>query len=249
MPTEDTEIRGRMWCVAECGLGMTRISADGNGCPTVGGRSAGRWSTPTPIAAHQLRGLFSAAVSPGPNIPSSRYHSDRQTADGWSGASTMLLLPSDYEEHLAEYPDKVRAMLQSHIRGAHGQCAECRRCWPCRPYTSAEIAHHLILAPKPAPSPPPAERVPAAAPRSGTNTTETHIRGWHLRVGCHRGRRGQGIGRPLFTPVSGRVPPSLRSPTGPHPHVSHASGIDQVIMNICSGNPTEERSLRNHRYY
>ena len=28
-----------------------------------------------------------------------------------------MLLPSEYEEHLATQPDEVRAMLQSHIRG------------------------------------------------------------------------------------------------------------------------------------
>lgn len=36
-----------------------------------------------------------------------------------------MLLPSEYEEHLATQPDEVRAMLQSHIRGdPEGRCAE-----------------------------------------------------------------------------------------------------------------------------
>jgi 5-methylcytosine-specific restriction endonuclease McrA len=90
----------------------------------------------------------------------------------------MFLLPSEYEEHLAEHPDEVRAMLQSHIRGPNGQCAECRRCWPCRPYTSAEVAHHLILAPKPAPPPPPRERAMLAPPAPGrTQMRRTSVDG------------------------------------------------------------------------
>jgi 5-methylcytosine-specific restriction endonuclease McrA len=88
------------------------------------------------------------------------------------------MLPSDYEEHLTEHPDKVQAILQSHIRGPHGQCVECRRCWPCRPYTSAEIAHHLILAPKTAPPPPPQERAPLAPPAPGrTQLIRTSVDG------------------------------------------------------------------------
>jgi hypothetical protein len=79
----------------------------------------------------------------------------------------MFLLPSEYEEHLAEHPDEVQAMLQSHIRGPYGQCVECRRCWPCRPFTSAEVAHYLILAPKPAPPPPPQERTALGPPAPG----------------------------------------------------------------------------------
>lgn len=89
-----------------------------------------------------------------------------------------MLLPSDYEEHLAEQPDKVQAILQSHIQGPHGQCAECRRCWPCRPYTSAEIAHHLILAPKPAQPPPPHERTARVPPAPGqTQLRRTSVDG------------------------------------------------------------------------
>jgi hypothetical protein len=89
-----------------------------------------------------------------------------------------MLLPSDYEEHLAEQPDEVRAMLHSHIRDAHGPCVECQRCWPCRPFTSAEVAHHLIFTPKPAPPPPPEERAALAPPAPGrTQMIRTSVDG------------------------------------------------------------------------
>jgi hypothetical protein len=79
-----------------------------------------------------------------------------------------MLLPSEYEEHLATQPDEVRAMLQSHIRGGpEGRYAECRRCWLCRPYTSAQVAQSLRLAPKPAPPPPPQHRAVLAPPAPG----------------------------------------------------------------------------------
>jgi len=90
----------------------------------------------------------------------------------------MWLLPSDYEEWLAENPDELRAMLYSHMRGTDGRCAECERDWPCGPFRSALVAHRLLLAPRPASPPPPRERAVLAPPAPGrTQLIRTSVDG------------------------------------------------------------------------